>query len=79
LRERELRVPEDISITSIDDIPSARFLDPPLTTMRVPALDFGRVAGEMLIKLVHGERPDPARVYLPAELVVRKSCGAQDH
>jgi DNA-binding LacI/PurR family transcriptional regulator len=71
-----LRVPDDVALTSIDDIPAARFISPALTTVRVPSLDFGRVAGEMLIKLVWGERPDPARVYLPTELVVRESCGA---
>jgi LacI family transcriptional regulator len=71
-----LRVPDDVALTSIDDIPAARFISPALTTVRVPSLDFGRVAGEMLIKLVWGERPDPARVYLPTELVIRESCGA---
>ncbi len=75
LRERGLRIPEDVALASIDDIPSARFMSPALTTVRVPARDFGRVAGEMLIKLVCGEHPDPARVYLPTELIVRESCG----
>jgi DNA-binding LacI/PurR family transcriptional regulator len=31
----------------------------------------------MLIKLVYGERPDPARVCLPTELIVRESCGGR--
>lgn len=75
LRERGLRVPQDIALTSIDDIPSARFLDPPLTTVRVSALDFGRIAGEMLIELVNGKRPDPSRVILETQLIVRGSCG----
>jgi len=75
-RERGLKIPGDVALTSIDDIPAARFISPSLTTVRVPALEFGRIAGEMLMKLVLGERPDPARVYLPTELVVRESCGA---
>jgi DNA-binding LacI/PurR family transcriptional regulator len=76
LRERGLRVPDDVALASIDDIPSARFLSPPLTTVRVPASEFGSVAGEMLIALVRGERPDPPRVYLHTELLIRESCGA---
>jgi LacI family transcriptional regulator len=75
-RARGLRIPDDVALTSIDDIPAARFISPALTTVHVPALDFGRIAGEMLIKLVWGERPSPARVYLPTELVIRESCGA---
>jgi len=50
-------------------------MNPPLTTVRVPARDFGRLAGEMLIKLVYGDRPDPPHVLLPTELVVRESSG----
>jgi LacI family transcriptional regulator len=76
LRSKGLRVPDDVALTSIDDIPAARFMSPALTTVRVPSLAFGRIAGDMLIKLVFGHRPDPARVSLPTELVVRESCGA---
>jgi LacI family transcriptional regulator len=75
LKANGIRVPQDVAITSIDDIPAARFMNPALTTVHVPAQDFGRIAGEMLVKLVHGERPQPARVTLPTELIVRESCG----
>jgi len=75
LKERGIKVPQDLALTSIDDIPAARFINPSLTTVRVPAQEFGRIAGEMLIKLVYGERPQPARVTLPTELIVRESAG----
>ena len=76
LRARGIRVPQDIAIASIDDIPAASFMNPALTTVKVPAQDFGRIAGEMLVKLVNGERPQPADVTLPTELVVRESSAA---
>jgi len=76
LKARGIRVPQDIALVSIDDIPAASFMNPALTTVRVPAQDFGRIAGEMLVKLVMGARPEPAHVTLPTELVVRESCGA---
>ncbi len=75
LRARGMRVPEDVALASIDDIPAARFMNPALTTVRVPANDFGRLAGEMLIRLVGGEHPEPQHVILPAELVTRESSG----
>jgi DNA-binding LacI/PurR family transcriptional regulator len=76
LKARGIKVPGDVAVASIDDIPAASFMNPTLTTVRVPAQDFGRLAGEMLVKLVRGERPDPASVTLPTELVVRESSGA---
>ena len=75
LKEHGLRVPQDVAVASIDDIPAARFMNPSLTTVRVPANDFGRLAGEMLIKLVYGEWPEPPHVILPTELIVRESSG----
>jgi len=77
LKEHGLRVPQDVAVVSIDDIPAARFMNPALTTVRVPASDFGRLAGEMLVALVNGERPEPQHVVLPTELVVRESCGSR--
>jgi LacI family transcriptional regulator len=50
LKANGIRVPQDVTITSIDDIPAARFMNPALTTVHVPAQDFGRIAGEMLVK-----------------------------
>ena len=76
VHERGLRVPEDVAVVGYDDIPTAPFLSPPLTTVRVPALEQGRLAGEMLLRLVHGERVPEVQVGLATHLVVRKSCGA---
>ncbi|MCX7027889.1 MAG: LacI family DNA-binding transcriptional regulator [Spirochaetes bacterium] len=73
LRERGFAVPGDLSVVGMDDIPAARFLYPPLTTVSVDAMEYGRRAGEMLISLVKGVRPEPARVYLETKLVVRDS------
>lgn len=74
LRERRLAVPGNVSVIGIDDIPASRYLAPPLTTVRVDANEYGRRAGQMLISLVRGQRPQPDRVYLSTTLVVRDSC-----
>jgi DNA-binding LacI/PurR family transcriptional regulator len=69
--EAGVRVPEDVSVVGFDDIPEAEFLHPPLTTVRQ---DFPAV-GRRCVDLQPGGAPEPARVVVPARLVVRSSSG----
>lgn len=75
LREAGLRVPADVAVIGFDDMPFAAHADPPLTTVRQPIEQSGRLAAQMLIDQI--EQPDEPvrRVLLPTELVIRKSCG----
>jgi LacI family transcriptional regulator/LacI family repressor for deo operon, udp, cdd, tsx, nupC, and nupG len=57
-RERRLVVPDDISIVGFDDLFLASFTDPPLTTVRQPKREMGAQAGEILLQLLRGERPE---------------------
>lgn len=75
LHEHDLRVPDDISVVGYDDIPLAAYAVPPLTTVHTPALEQGRLAGEMLINLIRGEAPAERQVRLLSELVIRASSG----
>jgi len=52
LREHGLEVPHDVSLVGFDDIPMARYLTPPLTTVQVPAAELGRRALEGLFAIV---------------------------
>ncbi|HXI12960.1 MAG TPA: LacI family DNA-binding transcriptional regulator [Thermoanaerobaculia bacterium] len=77
-RELGLRVPEDIVVTGFDDIPIARYVTPPLTTVSVAIAQLGRRAFELLLEAL-AEGPgesDGRREILPTTLVVRHSCGA---
>ncbi len=74
LRELDLRVPEDISVTGFGDIPYARYANPPLTTVRVQRFDLGARAWAMMRSLMAGE-PAVAAPLLPGELVVRATSG----
>ena len=68
-----LRLPEDLSVVGFDDIPLAEYLDPPLTTIRLPAFSLGWAAGERLMRLMRGEGLDPRRIFLDTDLIVRSS------
>lgn len=69
-------VPDDIAVVGFDDIPLARFTVPALTTVRLPAEEMARRAGEMAMRLINGGDLSSYRVRLPTELVVRQSSGA---
>jgi len=76
LRDRGLRVPDDMAIVGFDDITAARFIVPALTTVRVPTFGLGWTAAERLIRLIHRDPLQETHVLLETELVVRESCGA---
>jgi LacI family transcriptional regulator len=74
LRERGLRVPDDVLVIGWGDYPFSRFLDPPLSTLRLPALDVARRATSRLLALIDGTaEPGPVTEYFAPELVLRAS------
>jgi LacI family transcriptional regulator, galactose operon repressor len=68
------RVPDDISIVGFDDIPFARFTNPPLTTIRQPSFEKGIQAARTLIQFFE-QKTQPESSILPVELVVRATTG----
>ncbi len=74
IQEAGLCIPEDIAIVGFDDIPPATTSKPPLTTVRQPISRTGKIVAEMLIDLIEHPDPQPHRVVLPTELVIRSSC-----
>ncbi len=68
-----LSVPSDIAVTGFDDIPIARLVSPPLTTIRVPKRTLGELATQMLLEQLSG-RQEPRQITLHPELVRRGSA-----
>ena len=72
-RRLDLRVPADVSIVGFHDAPFTTYLDPPLTTVRMPLQEMGSRAVESLLAVIDGETVEDLRVGTPPELVVRAS------
>lgn len=85
LKERGLKVPEDVGIVGFDDIYLASLVEPPLTTIKQPNYEMGYKAAELLIRNIEKIRLDRIKyenkedlvkentLLLPTELIVRKS------
>jgi LacI family transcriptional regulator len=75
-RQHGLRVPQDLSIVGFDDLPVARWISPPLTTVRQPLTEMGHTAAAMLGDLIEGKPLPTRRVELSTDLIVRESTAA---
>ncbi|MEW2381010.1 LacI family DNA-binding transcriptional regulator [Micromonospora sp. NPDC047707] len=73
LRETGRRVPDDVAVIGFDDIETAAYTEPPLTTVRQPIQEIGRQMTRQLLRLAAGDPIDPA-VILPTELILRESA-----
>ncbi|MBM4428980.1 MAG: LacI family transcriptional regulator [Chloroflexi bacterium] len=79
LRQADLRVPQDVALVGFDDVPLAAAIEPALTTVRQPIGRLGSLAADLLLNWLDNSSSAQAsvhRIVLPAELVVRDSCGA---
>jgi LacI family transcriptional regulator, galactose operon repressor len=73
IRQRGLRIPDDIAVIGFDDHPLAQFASPPLTTVRLPFDEMGRQAGKMLLDLFGHNDESGREIELKTELIVRES------
>jgi LacI family transcriptional regulator len=77
VRGAGLEVPDDVAIVCFDDIEYASRLYPFLTVMAQPAETLGTLGTQLLLERIEGRAPEQPRiVVLPAQFVVRQSCGA---
>ena len=72
-RDLRLHIPEDLSVVGFDDLPVARWVGPPLTTIRQPLVEMAETATELVLALARGAPPIQPRVELSTELIVRES------
>ncbi len=72
-RRLGLAVPDDVSLVGFHDAPVAMYLDPALTTVKMPLREMGSAAVESLLAILEGRDVDDVRIQTPPELVVRAS------
>lgn len=77
-KEAGLKIPQDVAIVGYDDVPLAAHTTPPLTTVRQPTREQGRIAAEALLRRMESaETPAREERVMPCELVVRASTLAE--
>jgi LacI family transcriptional regulator len=74
LSRRGIRVSQDVAVTGFDDVPVARHLHPPLTTVRQPMQELGAMAFDVLYAKISTGKAQ-TDVVLPVQLIIRESCG----
>jgi LacI family transcriptional regulator len=77
LREARLQVPDDVAVAGFDDIPMARYVEPPLSSVHVDISALGARATTLLLAAM--QQPNGREIrreIVPTALVVRRSCGS---
>lgn len=75
-RETGRRIPDQLSVVGFDDLPIARWVGPPLTTVRQPLVEMAMAGAQLIVALAAGEQPLHRRLELATSLVVRQSTAA---
>lgn len=73
-RKTGIKIPDDLCIAGYDNNFFAEFLDPSLTTLKVPMREIGTLAMESLSQMIDNKNRPNAKIILPPELIIRESC-----
>jgi LacI family transcriptional regulator len=78
LRQRGVRIPEEVAVVGYDDIRYSEFLEVPLTTVALPKYEMGQKAAQILFESIdsNDKNHKPVQILLEPELIIRNSCGA---
>lgn len=71
--QRGLKMPDDISLVGFDDIPTADYLTPTLSTTKVHSEMMGCVGVDLLFEKIEGSRSVPVKIMVPTELIIKGS------
>ena len=76
IAEAGLRIPDDVSVISIDNVEDSAYTQPSLTTFHIPKYEMGVLAMRILHRVIGGEDDIPVKSIVYGDLVVRESCTA---
>jgi LacI family transcriptional regulator len=76
LREMNIETGKDVALIGFDDVDFYTLITPPISAVRQPAAELGRMSTRLLLQRIHGDSSSSSiRTVLPVSLVVRESCG----
>lgn len=75
LQNKGVRVPDDVAVVGFDNLPVSAYSTPPLSTIHIPREELGKTAVQILKLRMENKLYCPVKVHLPAELIIRESCG----
>ena len=73
IKEKGLRIPEDIGLVGYDDIPFSSLISPPLTTVKVKKQDLGVESVKLLLSRINSNRKKIKKIMLDVELIIRET------
>lgn len=73
LKEKGYRIPEDVAIIGFDDMPLCNYMEPTLSTIRVPKQYMGELAAKRLAEIISNPHSSPVKIEIQTSLVKRKS------
>jgi LacI family transcriptional regulator len=78
LREMNIQIGKHVSLVGFDDVDFYTLITPPITAVRQPASELGRMSVRLLLQRIKGDSsPSSVRTVLPVSLVIRESCGCK--
>jgi len=75
INDRSLSIPKDIALVGYSDDIRSDLISPPLTTVKQPATELGKLAAEKLIRIIENDSEPVEEIELKTSLIIRKSCG----
>jgi len=73
LKEKDYKIPDDVSLIGFDDIEADLFLEPTLSTIKVPKINLGVEALQLLVNMINTKNYTNKKIVVPVELIKRKS------
>ncbi len=73
LKDNKYRIPDDVSVVGFDDVEADLLINPPLTTVKVPKLEMGIEAVQLLLNMIKSSNGTAKKIVIPIELIVRGS------
>ncbi len=73
LKQKGIKIPEEVVVVGFDNVPLASFFDPSLTTINYPMQEMGRKSFEIFYKRIKGKKKGVEHILLPTNLIIRKS------